>query len=344
MCQTAYQGSPRVKSDFVSLRGRLKAAALVVLLSLGAAAAAAPFDVQGHRGARGLAPENTLTAFRTALDLGVTTLELDVGLTRDGHVVIAHDRRLNADITRDASGEWLAVAGPALHTLNTLTLTELQRHDVGRIRPGTRYAQTFPDQRGTDHEPMPTLDALFALVRSRGDERVRFNIETKLSPLAPEETASPEALVRALLTVVAKNGMQARVTVQSFDWRTLKLSQQLAPAIPTVALTVRQNFLDNLGDERWTAGLRLADHGGSVPRLVQAAGARVWSPYHLELSQALVADAQALGLTVIPWTVNAPEQIDRYIGWGVDGIISDYPDRVLQLLKKRGRTAGTAAQ
>ena len=189
---------------------------------------------------------------------------------------------------------------------------------------------------------MPTLDALFALVHGRGDERVRFNIETKLSPLAPEETASPEALMRAVLVVVAKNGMQVRVMVQSFDWCTLALSQQQAPAIPDVALTVGQYFLVNLGVDRRTAGLRLADHGGSVPRLVLAAGARVWSPYHLELSEALVAEAQALGLTVIPLTVNAPEQIDRCIGWGVDGIISDYPDRVLQLLKQRGRTAGTA--
>ena len=191
---------------------------------------------------------------------------------------------------------------------------------------------------------MPTLDALFALVHGRGNARVRFNIETKLSPLAPEETASPEALMRAVLVVVAKNGMQVRVMVQSFDWCTLALSQQQAPAIPDVALTVGQYFLVNLGVDRRTAGLRLADHGGSVPRLVQAAGGRVWSPFHLALREALVADAQAIGLTVIPWTVNAPEQIDRYADWGVDGIISDFPDRVLQLLKKYGQTAGTAAQ
>lgn len=96
-----------MKPNFVSLRSGLKAAALVVLLCQGAASAAAPFDVQGHRGARGLAPENTLTAFRAALDLGVTTLELDVGLTRDGHVVIAHDRKLNARCQRSTpSSRW----------------------------------------------------------------------------------------------------------------------------------------------------------------------------------------------------------------------------------------------
>ena len=182
----------------------MKLATVALLFGLGLGlnpGSAAAFDVQGHRGARGLAPENTLAAFSTALDLGVTTLELDVGLSRDGRVVISHDPRLNADITRDAGGQWLAAPGP---TLNTLTLAELQRFDVGRIRPGTRYAQTFAVQRAADGASIPTLDALFDLVRSRGQQRVRFNIETKLSPLATDDTATPEQIrdAKVLLTVV----------------------------------------------------------------------------------------------------------------------------------------------
>ena len=319
-----------MKTHSASPRAPLMAAFLA-LIALCAPALA--FDLQGHRGARGLAPENTLSAFRAALALGVSTLELDVGLTRDGQVVIAHDRRLNPDITRSADGRWLAEAGPPLHTL---TLAELQRFDVGRVRPGTRYAQTLPEQQGVDGEPIPTLDALFTLVRASGHERVRFNIETKITPLAAAETATPEVLLRALLAVVKRHGMARRVTVQSFDWRTLQLTQQLAPEMSTVALTARQSFIDNLSDPRWTAGLRLADHGDSVPRMVKALGAQVWSPYHGELTEALLAEARSLKLQVIPWTVNAPEQIDRLVGWGVDGMISDYPDRVLKVLARRG--------
>ena len=256
-----------MKRHYVAPRGLSCSAFLLAMLI---AAPAHAFDLQGHRGARGLAPENTLTAFRTAMALGVTTLELDVGLSRDGHVVIAHDPRLNPDLTRDAQGRWLHEHGAPLHTL---TLAELQSHDVGRIRPGTRYAQTFAQQLGTDAERIPTLEALFLMVREAGNTQLRFNIETKVSPLAPQASAAPETLVQALLAVVARHHMGQRVSVQSFDWRTLRRVQQLAPAMSTVALTARQGFLDNLGDPRWTAGLKLEDHMGSVPRLVKAAGA-----------------------------------------------------------------------
>jgi glycerophosphoryl diester phosphodiesterase len=306
--------------------------AVLLLAVLASACGTSPaLDVQGHRGARGLAPENTLAAFDRALALGVTTLELDTGLTRDGVVVITHDRRLNPDITRDSAGQWLQAPTAAIVEL---TLAQVQSHDVGRIKPGTRYAETYTSQQPRDGERIPTLAALFDRVKRQGATRVRFNIETKLSPLAAAETASPELMVDALLAVINQHGMQKRVTVQSFDWRTLMLVQQRAPGIPTVALTVRQPNFDNLSGGEWTAGLRLADHGGSVPRLVKAAGMAVWSPFHQDLTETQLAEAQALGLKVIPWTVNAPEAIERLIGWRVDGIISDYPDRVIQALQR----------
>ena len=310
-----------------------------------ASSGAPGFDLQGHRGARGLAPDNTLAAFRTALTLGVTTLELDVGVTRDGQVVVAHDQRLNPNITRNAAGQWLAELGPPIHTL---TLAEVQSHDVGRLKPGSRYAQGLPEQQPVDGERMPTLDALFAMVRARGDSRVRFNIETKLVPQtpssAPELSPEPEAFVKALLAVVDRYGLRARVSIQSFDWRTLRVAQKLAPDVATVALTAQQAFLDNVGGStasdagRWTAGLRLQDHGGSVPRLVQALGAGTWSPFHADLSQALLAEAHTLGLKVIPWTVNDPALLDKLLGWGVDGIITDYPDRLRTVMARRGMT------
>ncbi len=323
-----------MKSNEVALRSLFGPSVLMMVLSaLLLSAPARAFDLQGHRGTRGLAPENTLTAFRKAMALGVSTLELDVGLTRDGHVVVSHERRINADLARDKSGQWLAQPGPPLHTL---TLAEVQSWDVGRLRPGTVYARTYPEQVAADGETIPTLDALFTLVSNSGNTRLRFNIETKVNPLEPNESAPFDVLTRELLAVIKRHGMQGRVTVQSFDWRTLRLVQQLEPHIPTSALSARQSFMDNLSDARWTAGLRLQDHGDSVPRLAKAVGAKIWSPYHGELTQPLVQEAQALGLKVVPYTVNAPEQIDRLVTWGVDGIISDYPDRVQKVLAQRG--------
>jgi glycerophosphoryl diester phosphodiesterase len=311
---------------------RLRAAgALFAALLLALPALA--FDLQGHRGARGLAPENTLAAFRTALALGVTTLELDLGVTADGQVVVMHDQRLNPNLTRDAAGQWLADMGPPVHTL---TLAALQGHDVGRLKPGTRYALGFPEQRAADGEHVPTLDALFALVRERGNTRVRFNIETKLTPLNPELAPEPLAFARALLAVVDRHGLRQRVTVQSFDWRTLRAVQQLAPGVATVALTSQQPSLNNVADARWTAGLKLADQGGSVPKLVQAVAAGTWSPFHGDLTEPALKEAHALGLLVVPWTVNDAPTMERLIAWGVDGIITDYPDRLRTVMARAG--------
>src|SRR2546430_2645680 len=119
---------------------------------------ATAFDLQGHRGARGLAPENTIEAFSTALSIGVTTLELDVGMSKDGVLVVHHDEWLNPDITRGPEGAFLSQRGPAIHSL---TLEELKRYDVGRIKPGTAYAARFPLQRPHDGARIPTLAELF---------------------------------------------------------------------------------------------------------------------------------------------------------------------------------------
>lgn len=303
------------------------------LLLAVAAAAAGALDLQAHRGGRGLRPENTLAAFDHALTLGVDTLELDTVLTRDDQVVVMHDPRLNPNIVRDADGRWIEPPGAAVRSL---TLAELQRLDVGRLRPGSRYAGQFPDQRSVDGERIPTLAQVFALVQRRGDARVRFNIETKISPLEPELAPAPEAFVPALLGVIDAAGMRNRVTLQSFDWRTLQVARRLAPEVPTVCLSARQSWLDNIGDPRWTAGLALAEHGGSVPRLVKAAGCAVWSPYFGDLDAVALAEAHRLGLGVVVWTVNDEAAIDRMLGLGVDGIISDRPDRVRALLQARG--------
>jgi glycerophosphoryl diester phosphodiesterase len=289
-------------------------------------------DIQGHRGARGLMPENTLPGFARALELGVTTLELDCGITKDGVVVVSHDPALNPDITRDAHGRWLEKAGPAIWHL---TYDELSRYDVGRLKPGSEYARRFPKQQAVDHTSIPRLADLFSLVRRSGNDRVGFNIETKISPLRPDETARPAAFVRELLAVIGTAGMEARATVQSFDWRTLDLVQQTAPRIPTVYLTAQQGSTDNIQADSsaspWTAPYHVSRYGGSIPRMIKAAGGAVWSPSHTELTREALREAQSLRLKVVTWTVNEGTDMRRMMEWGVDGIISDYPDALLKI-------------
>ena len=305
---------------------------VVACLSLSSAAAA--FDAQGHRGARGLAPENTLAAFARALEIGVTTLELDVGLSRDGHLVVSHDPRLNPAIVRAGDGRWLAGFGPPLRQLS---LAEIQRYDVGRIDPNSRYAQRFPDQAPADGARMPTLDDVIALTQAAGNRTIRFNVETKLKPTEPDLTVGPDRFADAVVAGLRAGGIADRATIQSFDWRTLARVQAVAPEIPTVYLSAQQRWLDNIqkgrpGASPWTAGLDIDAVDGSVPRLVKAAGGAVWSPFYRELDGAQLAEAHALGLKVVVWTVNQPAEMRRLIELGVDGIITDYPDRLRRVM------------
>ena len=291
------------------------------------------FDLQAHRGGRAHAPENTLGAFSNAMAIGVDTLELDIGLTADGVVVISHDTVLNPDHTRDARGAFLAAKGPAIRSL---TLSQLQAYDVGRIDPATSYGKQFATQLASDGERIPTLAALFERVRERGAVQLRFNIETKLDPTRPDETAPPEAMVRALLAEIDKSGMAARVTIQSFDWRTLALVGQMAPQMSRAYLTTGRT----LKDPRWTTGLRLEDFG-SAPRLVKAAageskGAVTWSPAFNDLTAAQVKEAQSLGFRVVPWTVNQRADMAKLMDWEVDGIITDDPAILRDVMRERG--------
>ena len=284
---------------------------------------ASAFDLQGHRGARGLAPENTIPGFETALRIGVTTLELDTAMTKDGVLVVSHDSFLKA-------------TGPAIRSL---TFDELQAYDVGRIQPGTAYAARFSTQKGTDGVRIPKLTDVFDLVKRNGADHIRFNIETKLTPTSGSDTPDPDTFAAALVKAIQDAGLTKRATIQSFDWRTLMVAKRLAPEIERVCLTIQSPGEDNIrrnlpGPSPWTAGLDIDDHDGSVPRLVKAADCQVWSPFFRNVTAALVKEAHDLGLKVIPWTINEMADLELMYQTGIDGIISDYPDRARAALPK----------
>ena len=239
-------------------------------------------------------------------------------MTKDGVVVVSHDRLLNPDHTRDAAGNFLAMPGPAIVDL---TYEELRQYDVGRIKPGSEYAAAFPGQQPADGERIPRLADVFALVERSGNRTVRFNIETKIDPAHPLQSVSALAFARALAAAIRDAGMASRTTVQSFDWRTLRLLGALAPEIGLVALTDQQPDEDTVeigkpGASAWLGELDVDDHAGSVPKLVQALGAKTWSPHARDLTPTLVIEAHALGLAVVPWTVNDPKDMERAIAAG----------------------------
>jgi glycerophosphoryl diester phosphodiesterase len=305
---------------------------VTLLLTVALAAPAMAFDLQGHRGARGLAPENTLAAFAKALSIGVTTLETDLAVTRDGVVVLAHDPELNPALVRDG-GAWLAQRGPPIRSL---TLAELQRYDVGRIDPESSYGRQWTQQVASDGERMPTLAALFELAGKAG-KPVRFNLETKITPRSGDATLDADAFAHIVVDAVRKAGMSSRTTLQSFDWRTLVAAKRIEPSIATACLTAEGGSFDTVkpdatGRSPWHAGIAPGDHGGSLPKMARAAGCAVWSPNHASVTRERLDEARALGLAVLPWTVNEPADMARLIDWGVDGLITDYPDRARRVM------------
>jgi glycerophosphoryl diester phosphodiesterase len=260
-------------------------------------------EVHGHRGARGHFPENTIEGHLAALPM-VDVLETDLLVTKDGAVVLHHDTGFNPDTTRDASGHWLAERGPPIVTL---TLADLATYDVGRIRPGSAYAARFPDQQGRDGVRIPTLADALTAIDGATSKRARWNVEIKVDG---DKTAPINVAVDIVLGVLRERGVLGRVMIQSFDWSVVRRIHDVDAAIPTACLSEPKTIT------------------GEVAKLAASSHCAVWEPSFETLTSAEVTTAHQLGLRVIPWTVNEPADIARVIGLGVDGLISDYPDRV----------------
>jgi glycerophosphoryl diester phosphodiesterase len=276
-------------------------------------------EVIGHRGARGLFPENTIEGFRHALKLGVRSFELDVGMTEDGVVVVSHDLALNPNITRDAAGQWLIGAGPLIHQLS---FDALRSYDVGRIRPRSGYGLLHRAQVGCDEARIPALREVLKL-----SSEAIFIIELKTDPRYSGQTAAPEALADAVLAVVDEAGAAQRVVLESFDWRGPRYVRHTRPEFQLAWLTrdetVRQATL-------WWDGVTPAKFNHSIPAAVAAQGGQIWAPIWGTLTRAQIDEAHDLGLRVMPWTVNRRAAMRRLIAWGVDGLITDRPDIAMQ--------------
>jgi glycerophosphoryl diester phosphodiesterase len=274
--------------------------------SLPADAAPRVFDLQGHRGARGLWPENTLPGFRAAIALGVTSIELDVVLTQDEVPVVFHDLALNPHLVRGRDGHFLAAPGPAIASL---TAAELTAYDVGRLQPGSRTLKRFPQQSAIDGTPIPTLASVCALTAGTG---VQLDIELKTDPAWPDTAPALAAIVDAVLGATTTIPDTARF--RSFDWRVLRRLRALRPEAAIAWLTPL------LPRARVTRVVAEVAHGG------WPAWSPVWAPHHRLLRKKDIVAAHAAGLLVKPWTVNSPRRMAQLAAWGVDGLCTDRPD------------------
>lgn len=267
-----------------------------------------PFDVQGHRGARGLLPENTLPAFLKALELGVTTLEMDVVITRDDQVVVSHEPWMSGTFCSLPSGEPVPVAQEQQYNLYTMTWPEVQAFDCGR-RGHPRFPRQQPMQ---VHKPLlrEVIAAAEAWTQMHGRPPVQYNIETKSMPEGDGLFHPVPALFsRLLYDVLADTGIRDRAIVQSFDVRTLQAMRQWDPSLRLALLVAREQ---NRG---LTAHL---DALGFTPT--------IYSPDYRLVDAALVEAVHQAGMHLIPWTVNTLEDMLHLKALGVDGLITDYPN------------------
>lgn len=270
------------------------------------------FDWQGHRGARGLLPENSISGFLLAADTGVTTLEMDVVVTADSQLVLSHEPWMSHEICRSPVGEPIDTSTEKQHAIYRMTLPEVQRYNCG-----SWCHPRFPQQ-----QPMivhkPTLAAVVVAIsnweQQHGGKRLWYNIETKSTPdwEAAGLVPTPARFAQLLITEIHKLGITDRTTIQSFDVRTLQAAKQLDANIPLVLLVENTDGYD--------ANLQRL---GFKPA--------VYSPNDELVDSVLVARCHADGIRIIPWTVNEVADMQRLIGQGVDGLISDYPDRYAQL-------------
>ena len=278
-------------------------------------------EVIGHRGARGLFPENTVEGFVQSLEMGVHSFELDVGMTADGVIVVCLDPALNPDITRDVSGQWLNGTRPLIHQL---TFDAVRSYDVGRIRPASLYRVLYRAQKPLDGARIPTLREVLSL-----SGEATFIIELKTDPRRPDWTADPVTLAEAVLKVVDAAGATGRVILESFDWRGPAHIRRIRPEIRLAWLTRADTTRDAA---LWWNGASPADYRNSVPATVAAQGGQIWAPMAETLSRPAVAEAHDFGLRVVPWTVNRRAMMRQLIAWGADGLITDRPDLAMALL------------
>lgn len=300
----------------------------------------AKVQVIGHRGAAGLAPENTLAAFERALALGVDGLEMDVLLTADGEVVVHHDFALKPETTRTPDGNWIKASPPKL--IKELRLDEIKTYDVGRLRPFSLYSRRYPDQQPVDGERIPTLGEVLNLLSRKGDGTTTLWIEIKTSPERPDATPAYERVVEKVIQVLREEDFLGRTLLLSFDWRALARAGKAAPQVQAVYLSPVSRSLDNIkpgkpGPSPWTAGIDLDDFQGSIPRAVHAAGGNSWGPDYRSITPDLLAEAHRLGIRVYPWTVDDRNDMLRLLGMGVDGIITNRPDILKSLIGNQGQ-------
>ncbi|UXP33409.1 glycerophosphodiester phosphodiesterase family protein [Reichenbachiella agarivorans] len=270
-------------------------------------------DIQGHRGARGLMPENTIPAFIKALELGITTLELDLAVTKDGQLLVSHEPFMNHVFVLDSMGRDIPKVEETKHNIYEMTYAQVEKYDVG-----SKFHKHFPDQQKMVVAKPLLIDVVNAVndyAAKHDIKDIRYNIEVKSLPVGDDKFhPTPQVFSDLVYDFINKHMNKNLLNVQSFDFRVLQYFHQNYPDIELAVLV--ENTLpieENLQE--------LGFHP------------QKYSCYYPLLNEEKVKYLHSLNMKVIPWTVNETADMEKMISWGVDGIISDYPNRVIDIFE-----------
>jgi len=270
-------------------------------------------DVQGHRGGMALMPENTIAAMLNGVKIGVKTLELDVVISGDGKVVVSHDAYMSSEFMRKANGADILKEEEKSMSLYKMTYDSISRFDAGS-KPHSR----FPDQvKMKTYKPLLSdlIDSVEAYVKAKKLKPVYYNIETKISPSGDGTyNPSPDVFVKTLMGVINKKSIKDRLIIQSFDVRTLQILHKTEPKIKLALLAVGKGDVGLEGD---------LDKLGFIPD--------IYSPNYLSVDSEMVAKVHRLKMLILPWTVDEEKDMAALGKMGVDGIITNNPDRLVKM-------------
>jgi glycerophosphoryl diester phosphodiesterase len=285
----------------------------VMLLLAVSANAQNTFDIQGHRGCRGLMPENTIPAFLKAIDLGVNTIELDVVVTADNQILVSHEPWMNPDIATYPDGKPVLEGDKDKTNIYHLTNAEVQKYDVGS-RGNPKFAE---QQKMKVSKPLlsEVIDAVEKYIAEKKLPAVKYNIEIKCHSMADETYHPlPEKFADMVVALIKSKNIEGRYNIQSFDSRTLIYIHKTNPEIPLAYLVANLKSLK-----------------GNIKKL--GFTPHTFSPYYALLNKKMIAQAHKMGMKVIPWTVNDADKMKELKDEGVDGVITDYPDRAIKALR-----------
>lgn len=321
-------------------------------------------EVYAHRGARSFSPENVMPGYKTSLALGTDWVDMDIGISKDGEIIVDHDLWLNPDILRK-DGKFLANSKAELYSslesapggiekniqpylVKNLTIAQLKQYDAGRLNLNSPYSKYFPEQIPVDHTPMPTLQEVVNYVNKTTDKKVNFQIEIKNDPIHPNWTVSSKDFAKKVNDFLVKNKLVDRAEIQSFDWEPLYELHKLNPKVK-LAFLVGYDDIERMQESDikqaglWSGGKLLKDYNNSIPQMVKALGGSLYEPEDVSLTKKDLDEAHALGLKVVVWTwpehsgsAFDPVVVNRLIDWGVDGIITDDPAHLNSILAARG--------